>query len=342
MKRVSWQGEEMGFVARKSFKVMPGVRMTVSKGGVSTSVGTRGARVTRTASGRVTRTVGVPGTGIRHTKTVGATSGSPRRPDSAPAGTSVAAQLPKPGFTAPRWEKQLHAAMLKGDFAAMGAIGQSSTDAALPASLLEAMFAYQGKYYDRARHLLAWVWTHGGAVEGHPFVAKYLSGGFVNLNIAEGVTATVPFSRDAVGLALAELHQQAEDLNAAIDVIEHLEPSLIAAVSLAELYLEAGRHGDVIDITNGLTNSDDPTALLMTFRGVAFRETGNLTAARESFKEALKSSKRDAGIRHLAFMERASTYLVDGKKALARKDLERIMADDANYPGLAEELAKIE
>lgn len=231
-------------------------------------------------------------------------------------------------------------AMLKGDYAAMGSIGQSSPGAALPASLLEGMFAYQSKVYNRGRQLLAWVWTYGGAVETNPFVAKYLSAGTVSLGVAEGVTATLPFSRDAVGLALAELHQQAGDFAAAIDVVEHLEPSPIAAVSLAELYTETGRHEDVIDVTNGLTNTDDPTALLLTFRGSALRETGNLTAARESFKEALKSSKRDHGIRHLALMERARTYLAEGKEAMARNDLERIMAEDANYPGLARELAR--
>ena len=87
----------MAFRARKSFKVMPGVRMTVSKGGISTSVGVRGARVTRTASGRITRTVGLPGSGLSHTETI---SGSRSAP-SAPAQAAPA----KPGFTASKWEK---------------------------------------------------------------------------------------------------------------------------------------------------------------------------------------------------------------------------------------------
>lgn len=60
----------MVFAARKGFKVMPGVRMTISKGGVSTSAVVRGARVTRIAWGRMTRTAGPPGS-VRHTKTVG-------------------------------------------------------------------------------------------------------------------------------------------------------------------------------------------------------------------------------------------------------------------------------
>lgn len=39
-------------------------------------------------------------------------------------------------------------------------------------------------------------------------------------------------------------------------------------------------------------------------------------------------------------MERARTYLAEGKKAMSRKDLERIMADDAHYLALATELAR--
>ena len=78
------------------------------------------------------------------------------------------------------------------------------------------------------------------------------------------------------------------------------------------------------------------------FRGVALRESGYLDAARESFKEALKSKKRAPVIRHRALIERARCYEAEGKTALARKDLERILAEDATYDGLAESLAALE
>jgi hypothetical protein len=40
-------------------------------------------------------------------------------------------------------------------------------------------------------------------------------------------------------------------------------------------------------------------------------------------------------------MERGRTYEAEGKRAMARKDLERIMAEDSTYEGLAEALANL-
>ena len=57
----------MGFRLSKRFKLFPGVTINVSKSGVSTSVGTRGARMTF-GHGKTRTTVGVPGTGIAYTE----------------------------------------------------------------------------------------------------------------------------------------------------------------------------------------------------------------------------------------------------------------------------------
>src|SRR5437879_2047050 len=57
----------MGFRFRRSFKLIPGIRINLSKTGVSTSLGTRGAWFT--IGPRGTRaTVGLPGTGISYTE----------------------------------------------------------------------------------------------------------------------------------------------------------------------------------------------------------------------------------------------------------------------------------
>jgi tetratricopeptide (TPR) repeat protein len=186
--------------------------------------------------------------------------------------------------------------------------------------------------------VLQWVWDHGGRIEEHPFAAKYLTSMFVKVGVAQGVQADLPFSRDAVGLALVELLQGAGNIRAAIQVAENLDPSQIAAVSLAELYVESLRYDDVVDLTTGIQNNDDASALLMTFRGLALRELGHHTAAREALKEALKSKARDGGIRHLALLERSRSYQAEGKNAQARKDLERILAEDSNFPGIRESL----
>jgi hypothetical protein len=92
----------------------------------------------------------------------------------------------------------------------------------------------------------------------------------------------------------------------------------------------------VVELTQNITNEDDATALLCVFRGIALRELGYLDAARETFKEALKTKKRAPVIRHWAWLERARTYEAEGKRGMACKDLERIMAEDSSYDGLAE------
>ena len=56
----------MGFRFRKTINIIPGIRLNVSKSGVSTSVGKPGA--TLNFSSRGTRsTVGLPGTGLSYT-----------------------------------------------------------------------------------------------------------------------------------------------------------------------------------------------------------------------------------------------------------------------------------
>jgi tetratricopeptide (TPR) repeat protein len=181
-----------------------------------------------------------------------------------------------------------------------------------------------------------------GVIESHPFVAKYLSGSStVTIDVAQGVSATLPLSRDVVGLALAELYQAADRIHDAISVIEELDPSVIAGVSLAELYIQVGRFDDVVELTNDLTNDGDPSALLLVFRGVALRELQHYGASREAFNAALKPTSRDKQIRNLAWLERGRTYQAEGKVAMARKDFEKVLALDSAFPGLQDALESL-
>lgn len=57
----------MGFRFRKTIKLLPGLRLNLSKSGVSASVGKAGATVNVSDKG-VRGTVGLPGTGISYTE----------------------------------------------------------------------------------------------------------------------------------------------------------------------------------------------------------------------------------------------------------------------------------
>jgi hypothetical protein len=54
----------MAFRFRKQFKILPGIKVTLSKRSIGVTAGVRGAHVSINTKGRITRTVGVPGTGL--------------------------------------------------------------------------------------------------------------------------------------------------------------------------------------------------------------------------------------------------------------------------------------
>lgn len=346
----------MGFRYRKSIRIAKGVRLNVSKSGVGVSAGVRGARYSVHSSGRRTATVGIPGSGMSWQSS----SSSPRRPASSgrspgpgrTATTSTSAAPPpatvaeevgrqRPGLFASKGEKALHRALLADDIQAMHDVTVQHPEYALAAETIAGLKLVSSGDQTTGKALMSKVFTSGQDPAEQPFMKKYLPNMGFEVPIAPGVGALLPVSRDAIGLLLAELHQASGDSAAAIGVVEQLEPTAHAAVSLAELYCEGHRYADVVELTEGISNEDDATALLCVFRGIAFREQGYQQAAREAFKEALKSKKRDQVIRHRALLERARTYLAEGKRAMARKDLERIMAEDSTYEGLSEMLAQV-
>jgi tetratricopeptide (TPR) repeat protein len=326
----------MGFRMRKSMRVAPGVRLSVSKSGVGASVGGKGGRYSVHSSGRRTTTVGsgiVPGVYYQSSKSGGSRSR---------AATQQAAPPPsphKPGMFAPKGEKELYKAVKAQDVKAIKSVGVYYKDFQLPSYSLAGLMMLTDDPKE-AEQLLSEVFATGKDPAEDKFVSTYLFTR-LELSLAQGVTAELPVNRDAVGLALAELKQDRGDLHDAIDVIEQLEPTTYSAVSLAELYAQTERWDDVIELTEGMKNEEDASALLCVFRGQAFRKQGFHDAAHEALKEALRSRSRAAPIRHMALAERAQNYLAQGKKGMARKDLERILAEDSSYDGVREKLTEL-
>ena len=62
----------MGLCFRKSITILPGVKLNLSKSGVSCSFGKKGIRQTISSTGRSTTSIGIPGTGVYYRKTVNA------------------------------------------------------------------------------------------------------------------------------------------------------------------------------------------------------------------------------------------------------------------------------
>nr|WP_302051505.1 tetratricopeptide repeat protein [Rathayibacter sp. VKM Ac-2835] len=85
-----------------------------------------------------------------------------------------------------------------------------------------------------------------------------------------------------------------------------------------------------------VVNVDAPSAAVLIRRGVALRELGLIESALEAFDRVVRpnvTTARPVELRIEALYERASTHLADGRRAPARRDLERVLAQ---YPESAE------
>ncbi|RZL25455.1 MAG: DUF4236 domain-containing protein [Rhodococcus sp. (in: high G+C Gram-positive bacteria)] len=353
----------MGFRFRKSIQIVPGVRVNVSRSGIGYSAGVKGARITKHANGRVSRTLSVPGTGLSHQSTVGgnrsrstSTSTAPRRRTPTVAAAPVPQLPPVPPLPpmppphAPAWERELFQILHSRTPADYVGVAQRHKHVApnirILAAALEGLLHFEfadsnPAAAQRARSLLGWVVAQHVDLSADPFAQRYLAERRWPVQIVHGVTAALRISDDVLILAAAELHQSAGDLPAAIWTVEYATPTAHAALSLADLYSSADRHQEVVDLTNGVTNEDDATALLFALRGRAFAQLGYNEAARESFKEALRVRSRPSEVRHRALLERAQVDLSQNRKAAARKSIEKVLAEDPTYPGLQEALAAL-
>lgn len=71
----------MGLRFRKSFKVAPGVKVNLNKKSAGVTIGTKGAHYTVNTSGKRTASVGLPGTGLSYSTSLGGgKKGAKRKP----------------------------------------------------------------------------------------------------------------------------------------------------------------------------------------------------------------------------------------------------------------------
>ena len=97
----------------------------------------------------------------------------------------------------------------------------------------------------------------------------------------------------------------------------------------------------MIELTEGMKNEDDASALLCVFRGQAFRAAG-LPRCRARGSEGGAALKVARGADPAHGSRRASPELPrTGQEGMARKDLERILAEDSSYEGVREQLAEL-
>lgn len=201
----------MGFRMRKSIKSTPGVRMNFSKSGIGYSVGTKGYRVTKAADGRVMCTTSIPGTGLSHVTTTGNGGATRRRPAPPPAWFAPIPKPAKTGLPLRRPRKSCTRPSKRRTSTRWSASGMTTRRmrwrrTRWPGSYSSAPV----KRTTRGNSSPASSRT-GKNPGAELFISKYVAARFT-LQVVEGATAELSLDRSAVGLALAELHQEAGDI----------------------------------------------------------------------------------------------------------------------------------
>lgn len=225
--------------------------------------------------------------------------------------------------------------------AAIEVIGDDHPELWLPATALAAITRVaRGDGGDVVSGGLRAVLDHGSDPAAHSFVADHLRDRWtVVVPIGPDLAVELGCGREAVGLLLARLWEERGRREQAVDTLRRITPSAHAKVQLARLYCAADRNGDVIELTNGVHDADDLAAVLLTYRATALARVGMFEAAKAGFRSVLRSRARRPGIRHFTLRQRAEAYAGEGRTAQARRDLLRILAEDATVDGVRDQLA---
>ena len=356
----------MAFRLNKSFGVIPGVKFRLNKRSVGLTFGKGPFHYTVNSRGRRTASAGIPGTGMYYQKASGGVPYTRSRSGSSPSARAAAAnntfeevaapiasgtpaemfatalQRKKPGLFASGSEKRLHKALLSSDAGAVNELANSEPRVSLAAHTFAAlMIADDSAEASREceAHIVAALTL--GLPETDPFISKYAASVACSLGVTPQLSVSMPLSRVLLVLLYIENLQEQKRFDDAAKYLESEPVNPYVTLSKAELFVSMERWDDIITLTTGIENTDDFSALMLAYRGIAFREQGFFDAAREAFADALRSKKRSVEIRHLSLFARAQASIDQNRHAAARKDLEKILNEDPDYPGLRDEIAKL-
>jgi len=330
---------------RRSMKILPGVRLNFSKSAMGLSFGVPGARISVNTRGDVYTSAGIPGTGLYAVERTSLSKGRTRKRSARNQEPETLTEyVPPPGLFAPRRQRALYKALQKGTLEALEELAVKFPDIkyicdafALPKYLMSGSNDLAGLTLKAAK-----VWATRAELDRSWIFAHHAKAFEMNVKVAPGVDVPMRFSIQGLGHMYIELLQLGERFQEALEVAESLEPDQISALAVCENEVQLRRWKDVLETTEDIENEDDATALLLIFRAIAFREEGKLDASIETLRLARSSRKRHEDILNKALYERSFLYEKQGKKALARKDLEKILATDSDFPGVDQRLKDLE
>lgn len=327
----------MPFRFFRRVRLAPGITLNLSKSTASLSLGPRGAKYTISPRGN-RLTLGLPGTGLFYT--VHQKRGAAARPAAPPP--DPVRRLPS--SSGERGLIDGIEALERGDETAALAGFEKAAD--LPdAAWMAGMLRLGREEFAAARQHLESALRDADRL-GRAFETFDIAPD-VTLPVAPGIDAHMRPCERSTRLALAEIAQAGQHPD---DAMTHLERLLeleprdpVVLLSFAELALDGTPDRAMLDrivaLTAGIGNETPVHTALLLYRGRALAALGLADAAIEVFTAALRRRKDRPGalLRQLRH-DRAVLYEAAGRKAQARREFERIHAED---PGFADVRARL-
>jgi tetratricopeptide (TPR) repeat protein len=210
-----------------------------------------------------------------------------------------------PGWFARAGEKAMHTAVVTGDPHAIDVTAGQHPQYRNTADVLAGLMSLESRR-TYASELLSRSVVGGFEPKDDPFIKKYMPDAGLVVPIAPGVAVTLPIMRVAIALTVAELHQEQGNLDTAIEILELVNRTTHVALSMVEVLCAAGRFDEAIALTTTTLNDDDVTAMTLTYRGIALRETGRTEEARATLARALGYDSRSESVLTFARIVRSS------------------------------------
>ncbi|HEY8478096.1 MAG TPA: DUF4236 domain-containing protein, partial [Chloroflexota bacterium] len=153
----------------------------------------------------------------------------------------------------------------------------------------------------------------------------------------------VEFGSLGAALLLAELYQQSGRREEAIGLLQQLSrespDELALRLSLCDLLYEDGDDEEVVETAAGVANDSDLGLACLHLKARALARQGLLSAAAETLSDALRrTAKRDPDLVKEIRYDRATLLEQLGHRRRARREWERLYAEDPVYRDVAERL----
>ncbi|PKP79141.1 MAG: DUF4236 domain-containing protein [Alphaproteobacteria bacterium HGW-Alphaproteobacteria-3] len=337
----------MPFRFWRRFRLAPGVTLNLSKSTASLSFGPRGAKYTISPRGN-RATFGIPGTGLFYTVRDPGAAG--RRGASARAAPAADDRLTLGFFqrlVTPADEQGLVdglRALHEGDHdRALGLLEGSArlADAAWMAGMLRLRFGDFSEARGHLQNALSRLSELGAHFERYGLDAE------ISLPITPEITAHIRPRERGTRLALVEVAQlegRHDDALAHIERLMEVDPAdPVVLLSFAELALDTPEDRALMDrvvrATAQVENETPVDTAILLYRGKALAALGLPDAAIDVFTLANRRRKdRPEALLLQIRYDRAVLYDHVGRKAEARREFERVYAEDPGLEDVAERL----